>query len=76
MVLKTKKSHKKGTTWGARVLILPALVSCSTKKNYNDWVEIDRYNCSSYTQKGYDYTDDEISPLIKGKVRMCYNVSS
>lgn len=70
---KTKALHKKVPVLGARFLILLALVSCSTKKNYNDWVEIDRNNCSSYSQKGYDYTDDEISPLIKGKVSMCYN---
>jgi len=46
---------------GFKILLLLTLFSCSTKKNYNDWVDIDQNNCSSYSQRGKGYTDDEIS---------------
>jgi len=65
--------YRKVLVWGAKLVLLLTLVNCSTKKNYNEWVEIDQNNCSSYKQQGFGYTDDEISPLIKGKIKMCYN---
>ncbi len=58
---------------GFKLLLLLTLFSCSTKKNYNDWVDIDQNNCSSYSQRGKGYTDEEVFPLIKGKVSMCHN---
>lgn len=73
MALKTKKLHKKGTTWGARVLLLLTLISCSTRKNYNDWVEIDRNNCSSFKQHGKGLLKDGDAPIVNGKVKFCYN---
>ncbi|WP_294346300.1 hypothetical protein [uncultured Sphingobacterium sp.] len=73
IVEKTMALNKKVRVWGVKLLLLLTLFSCSTKKNYNDWVDIDQNNCSSYSQQGKGYTDDETSPLIKGKVSMCHN---
>jgi hypothetical protein len=49
------------------------LAGCATKKNLDDFAEIDRNNCSSFNQQGKGYTESEVAPLIHGKVRLCYN---
>ncbi|OOG19663.1 hypothetical protein BWD42_07055 [Sphingobacterium sp. CZ-UAM] len=70
---KIKVLHKKEFAWGAKLLLFLTLISCSTQKNLDDFAEIDRYNCSSFNQRGKGYTESEVAPLIHGKVRLCYN---
>jgi hypothetical protein len=70
---KTKELLKKEFAWLASILLFSTLASCATKKNLDDFAEIDRNNCSSFNQLGKGYTESEVAPLIHGKVRLCYN---
>jgi len=67
------RSLKIKFVWPAKLFLFLTLLSCSTQKNLDEWVDIDQNNCSSYNQRGKGYTDEEISPLIRGKVKMCHN---
>jgi len=56
-----------------KLLSLFLLVGCSTVKNSDDWVEIDRNNCSSFKQHGKGLLKDGDTPIVNGKVKFCYN---
>lgn len=73
MVLKKRKLHKKGLVLDVKLLSLFLLVGCSTVKNSDDWVEIDRNNCSSFKQHGKGLLKDGDTPIVNGKVKFCYN---
>ncbi|MDM1295787.1 hypothetical protein HX021_15975 [Sphingobacterium sp. N143] len=70
---KIKVLHKKGFAWVAKLLLFLTVIGCSTQKNLDNFAEIDRYNCSSFNQHGKGYTESEVTPLIHGKIRLCYN---
>ncbi|WP_394677934.1 hypothetical protein [uncultured Sphingobacterium sp.] len=67
----TKVLHKKEFAWVVKILLFLTMVSCSTQRNFDDFTEIDRKNCSSFTQRGKGYTDGKIPPTVHGKIRFC-----
>lgn len=57
-----KVLHKKEFAWVASILLFSTLAGCATKKNLDDFAEIDRNNCSSLNQQGKGYTESEVDP--------------
>lgn len=66
-----KVLHKKEFAWVVKILLFLTMVSCSTQKSFDDFTEIDRKNCSGFTQRGKGYTDGKIPPIVHGKIRFC-----